>query len=306
MAMESPQVISTPPFGSAQSSRSRSSSKLDDVTSLTSFNPFSEEDEHDQSSYALVSSLFSKVKSTFVAPLASAATATTAQPPEKASTIQGTSSVEARRPSIQFSNSNTSNKSNPDRPTPLNVIASNPAPPLVSLTPVTSETPTYVDMERTPSQGGSFYPPEVPEGGGYGTYIPGFPIQDSDARSIRTTASVGVKRSASVSKVIRRIRGEGMSQLVLPTIAGLRLPGLSRDYWMDDELCKECYDCKSVFTAWRRKHHCRICGKPFRWCDLTRMPTHTSGQVYCSRCASNIIKGARFGQDGMIRICNLC
>lgn len=97
-----------------------------------------------------------------------------------------------------------------------------------------------------------------------------------------------------------------MSQLVLPTIAGLRLPGLSRDYWMDDELCKECYDCKSVFTAWRRKHHCRICGKPFRWCDLTRMPTHTSGQVYCSRCASNIIKGARFGQDGMIRICNLC
>src|SRR5258706_9750614 len=37
--------------------------------------------------------------------------------------------------------------------------------------------------------------------------------------------------------------------------------GLSKDYWMDDELCKECYDCKSVFTAWRRKHHCRICGK---------------------------------------------
>ena len=29
---------------------------------------------------------------------------------------------------------------------------------------------------------------------------------------------------------------------------------------MDDENCKECYDCKSVFTAWRRKHHCRICG----------------------------------------------
>lgn len=29
---------------------------------------------------------------------------------------------------------------------------------------------------------------------------------------------------------------------------------------MDDENCKECYDCKSIFTAWRRKHHCRICG----------------------------------------------
>lgn len=31
-----------------------------------------------------------------------------------------------------------------------------------------------------------------------------------------------------------------------------------------------------------------------------------SGQIYCSRCASNIIKGARFGQDGMVRVCNLC
>ena len=30
---------------------------------------------------------------------------------------------------------------------------------------------------------------------------------------------------------------------------------------MDDENCKECYDCKSVFTTWRRKHHCRICGE---------------------------------------------
>ena len=29
---------------------------------------------------------------------------------------------------------------------------------------------------------------------------------------------------------------------------------------MDDDHCKECYDCKSVFTTWRRKHHCRICG----------------------------------------------
>jgi 1-phosphatidylinositol-3-phosphate 5-kinase len=45
------------------------------------------------------------------------------------------------------------------------------------------------------------------DGGLYGTTIPGFSIPE-DARSIRT--SVSVKRSASVSKVIRRIRGEGM------------------------------------------------------------------------------------------------
>ncbi|KAF8320522.1 uncharacterized protein EI90DRAFT_3080477 [Cantharellus anzutake] len=92
----------------------------------------------------------------------------------------------------------------------------------------------------------------------FNTSIPGFPIQD-DARSVRTSNSL--KRSGTASK----------------------------DYWMDDDLCKECYDCKSTFTAWRRKHHCRICG-----------------QIYCSRCASNIIKGARFGQDGLVRICNIC
>jgi 1-phosphatidylinositol-3-phosphate 5-kinase len=60
---------------------------------------------------------------------------------------------------------------------------------------------------------------------------------------------------------MRRIRGEGT--FIVASHVKLRSQndeGLSRDYWMDDELCKECYDCKSVFTAWRRKHHCRICG----------------------------------------------
>lgn len=32
----------------------------------------------------------------------------------------------------------------------------------------------------------------------------------------------------------------------------------------------------------------------------------TTGQVFCSRCASNVIKGSRYGHDGMIRVCNLC
>lgn len=44
-----------------------------------------------------------------------------------------------------------------------------------------------------------------------------------------------------------------------------------------------------VFTAWRRKHHCRICG-----------------QIFCGRCAATIIDAKRFGQEGSIRVCNLC
>ncbi|WVR06352.1 hypothetical protein IAU60_003383 [Kwoniella sp. DSM 27419] len=103
------------------------------------------------------------------------------------------------------------------------------------------------------------------------SYVPGFPLQNDDTRSVRSLGLV--KKHNSVSKIIRRMRGEG----------------LSKHYWMADEHCKECYDCKSAFTTWRRKHHCRICG-----------------QIFCSRCASNIIGARRFGQDGAVRVCNLC
>ncbi|EKC97624.1 1-phosphatidylinositol-3-phosphate 5-kinase [Trichosporon asahii var. asahii CBS 8904] len=115
------------------------------------------------------------------------------------------------------------------------------------------------------------------------SFVPGFQLPADDTRSVRSFALA--KRPGSVSKIIRRMRGEG----------------LSKHYWMADENCKECYDCKSVsdqicvrsdwqvFTTWRRKHHCRICG-----------------QIFCGRCASNIIGARRFGQDGMVRVCNLC
>ncbi|KAJ7292858.1 hypothetical protein C8J57DRAFT_1267311 [Mycena rebaudengoi] len=268
--MESPQV-SSPVVGtfSNQSSRSRSSTKLtvDDLTSLTSFNPFSEEDENDQS---FVTTFFMKMKN-LSAPLASV----TAAPSNSVANSNTAASSEPRRPSYNLAtNSNLSSRTSSDRPNSLSAVhAAHPAPPLVSLTPAQSEVPTYnLEYERSPSRGGIFSIPsyDSQDGGIFGTSIPGFPIQD-DARSIKTTTSL--QRSGSVSKVIRRIRGEG----------------LSRDYWMDDENCKECYDCESIFTTWRRKHHCRICG-----------------QIFCSRCASNIIKGYRFGHDGMIRVCNLC
>ena len=72
---------------------------------------------------------------------------------------------------------------------------------------------------------------------------------------------------------IRRFRGEG----------------LSRKYWMADETAKECRDCLMPFTSLRRKHHCRICG-----------------QIFCHRCASNLVPGERWGHKGSIRTCNQC
>ncbi|KZS91899.1 hypothetical protein SISNIDRAFT_550694 [Sistotremastrum niveocremeum HHB9708] len=259
--MESPQTISSPSSLGHMALKGR-----DDAISLTSFNPFSEEDENDQSSYALVSSLFSKVKNSLASiPLSSNPTS----PPTSSTTHLPTN--ETRRPS--GTQSPPTRPPLTERPHSLTVVASHPAPPLVSLTPVISELALDPEYQNNSPQAGVHFPSLDPSNEGYHLYagaIPGFPIPD-DARSIRT--SVSMPKPKSVSKVIRKIRGEG----------------LSRDYWMDDEKCKECSDCQSVFTAWRRKHHCRICG-----------------QIFCSRCASNIIKGAKFGQDGMIRVCNLC
>ncbi|KIY69350.1 hypothetical protein CYLTODRAFT_420748 [Cylindrobasidium torrendii FP15055 ss-10] len=252
-------------------SRSRSSTKLpEDVNSITSFN-FLEEDEDDQSSYALVTSLFSRVRNSLSAAPSPPLPGTLSSVPITAPPVN----EGGRRPSYTQQSSFSSKASGNDRSSSFKLNISNAAPPLVSLTPAQSEVPTYsTDYgDRSPSRAGMFYSPSVEsagDGGMFGTSIPGFPIQD-DARSIRTAGSL--TRSGSASKVIRRIRGEG----------------LSKDYWMDDENCKECYDCKSVFTTWRRKHHCRICG-----------------QIFCSRCASNVIKGSRFGHEGMVRVCNLC
>ena len=177
---------------------------MEDVTpGLTSTNPFAEEDEHDQSSYALVTSLLYKMKNTLSAPLSSAVAAASSN-----SSVPAVPPVD-RRPSGPLVPVLAPQKQ-PDRPNSLAVLASNVAPPLVSLTPVVSEVPTFhSEYELTPSRSGAFSLDA--NDGMYGTAIPGFPIQD-DARSIRTTGSL--KRNNSVSKVIRRIRGEGTSIIV--------------------------------------------------------------------------------------------
>jgi len=298
MSVEGPACVQSPNTSTPGASHGRPT-RQEDLT-LTSFNPFSEEDEH--SSYALVSSLFSKVRNTFAAPLTSALAPAERKPPAAAVPSQSTASTpreplpkEPRQRQSSFSAAG----------------GRYAAPPVVSLTPVVYESPTFNISTESPSTRGGrfgFITPDAAEGT-YGTAIPGFPIAD-DARSIKTSTSVGPK-SASVSKVIRRLRGEGEYSVDYFTgVNGdnLRVLGLSRDYWMDDESCKDCYKCKGVFTTWRRKHHCRICGMLPRTTRNTSIFSQCSllGQIFCSRCASNIIRGSRFGEQGMIRICDIC
>ena len=209
--MESPLISPGIPHFQAASASRTSLQRLDDAPSLTSFNPFSEEDENDQSSYALVTSLLSRVKNTFAPTLATSSGLAPSNQPSASGSKEGSTSEPQRRASLLTQSSNISSRSGPERQAPLHRLSSSlPAPPLVSLTPVTSEAPSFTLEYDRPSSAKGLFPSTITENGdgpNYGVTIPGFPIQDSDARSIRTTISIN--RPGSVSKTIRRIRGEG-------------------------------------------------------------------------------------------------
>ncbi|KAJ1921556.1 Mitochondrial distribution and morphology protein 12 [Mycoemilia scoparia] len=64
---------------------------------------------------------------------------------------------------------------------------------------------------------------------------------------------------------------------------------VDRDFWMKDETAKYCFKCQQQFTAFRRKHHCRLCG-----------------QIFCYNCASRIVSGEPFRKNHDIRICDIC
>ncbi|KAK4039853.1 hypothetical protein C8A01DRAFT_16222 [Parachaetomium inaequale] len=81
---------------------------------------------------------------------------------------------------------------------------------------------------------------------------------------------------------------EGAPDVVNARLERMRKQVLSKEFWMADETCKECFLCGNPFTAFRRKHHCRTCG-----C------------IFDSKCTSNI-SGQKFGVQGTLRVCKTC
>ncbi|VEU22138.1 DEKNAAC103110 [Brettanomyces naardenensis] len=64
--------------------------------------------------------------------------------------------------------------------------------------------------------------------------------------------------------------------------------GIGKDYWLDDSSATKCRSCELPFTTFRRRHHCRICGK-----------------IFCSSCTS-FIDGSKFNVRGLMRVCLPC
>lgn len=51
----------------------------------------------------------------------------------------------------------------------------------------------------------------------------------------------------------------------------------------------ECYRCRSVFSVFTRKHHCRACG-----------------QIFCDKCSSRELALPQFGIEKEVRVCETC
>ena len=83
-------------------------------------------------------------------------------------------------------------------------------------------------------------------------------------------------------------KNQGAPEVVNARLEQMRKQVMSKEFWMADEICKECFRCGDAFTAFRRKHHCRTCG-----C------------IFDSKCTS-IISGVRFGVQGSLRVCKTC
>ena len=59
---------------------------------------------------------------------------------------------------------------------------------------------------------------------------------------------------------------------------------LSREQWANDRNYPQCHLCKSTFTIWNRRHHCRICGL-----------------VFCERCSSNSVSTSVSNANALVR-----
>ncbi|KAK4105705.1 hypothetical protein N658DRAFT_463270 [Parathielavia hyrcaniae] len=118
------------------------------------------------------------------------------------------------------------------------------------------------------------------------------PISTSAHSSVHHDSFTHTERPQRLQSGIMKIPGtttnEGAPEIVNARLERMRKQVLSKEFWMADETCKECFLCGMPFTAFRRKHHCRTCG-----C------------IFDSKCTSNI-SGQKFGVQGTLRVCKTC
>lgn len=129
-------------------------------------------------------------------------------------------------------------------------------------------------------------PPMIPRiSTGQGNLLPGFSTTGEESSesgsSHGATSTAGIEKRSGSSSVYqdrsyqdqREFQNDGMvnggntgpnggagtgnSEAVSQALRQLRMGNLTSDFWMKDEVCKECFLCANTFSVFRRKHHCR-------------------------------------------------
>ncbi|KAI9726934.1 MAG: 1-phosphatidylinositol-3-phosphate 5-kinase [Chrysothrix sp. TS-e1954] len=85
----------------------------------------------------------------------------------------------------------------------------------------------------------------------------------------------------------------------------MRRKVLSKDFWMKDENARVCFNCGDNFSAFRRKHHCRMFELSLQLRFLLIVMTGTCGQIYDAKCTV-LISGGPFGLSVRLRVCRTC
>lgn len=79
--------------------------------------------------------------------------------------------------------------------------------------------------------------------------------------------------------------------------------------WIPDHQVPKCMSCESQFTAFRRRHHCRNCGKLMRQQHLSNFhykEIFFLGGIFCGVCSSCQRPLPKFGLTKPVRVCRAC
>lgn len=88
--------------------------------------------------------------------------------------------------------------------------------------------------------------------------VPGFPLPKAlldDSQSVISAGGGSARRL--VPPLPRTARHSDAIKNITSVIREMRGEGINQTYWMPDESTKQCCDCQSTFSAFRRKHHCK-------------------------------------------------
>ena len=263
--------------------------------SLVSFNLLDDRDERPAAPSAFAS-LFDRMRAAFVTQpergvTAAAAPAAAAAAPAVANAPAPPAGTDVPAPRRAEARARTSGSPERLRSRAGPIMPLRTVPPSRALAAAAPFSPTVAVQAPTPRPDAAraASPDAEAELANVAQSVPGFPLGHDVLEDSPSLASMPLTRSEAGDETMSTLTFRPVYPSADAWIRRFRGEGLSRKYWMADETAKECRDCLLPFTPLRRRHHCRICG-----------------QIFCHRCCSNIVPGARFGHRDAIRTCNQC